>query len=198
MNCKSNKKKITIQSDSIDFSKELVPAAEALRSGELVIFPTETVYGVGASSENPEAIRKIFKAKKRLAGKPFAFHIGSWETFHQIAGEVTEVKIKILKKYWPGPITFLLNINNEKVGFRFPDNTVAIKFLNECKVPVVATSANISNQPSPINIEMTSGIWEDVAYAIDSGSTDYRGDSTVVDLSVSPPKCLREGIIKFE
>ena len=191
-------KKITIQSKEIDFSKELVQAAEALRSGELVIFPTETVYGVGASAENPEAIRRIFKAKKRPNGKPFAFHIGSWETFHQIAGEVTEDKIKILKKYWPGPITFLLNINNEKVGFRFPDNTVAIKFLNECKVPVVATSANISNQPSPINIEMTSGIWEDVAYAIDSGSTDYRGDSTVVDLSVSPPKCLREGIIKFE
>ena len=191
-------KKITIQPKEIDFSKELVQPAEALRSGKLVIFPTETVYGVGASAENPEAIKKIFEAKKRPSGKPFAFHIGSWETFHQIAENVSENNFKILEKYWPGPITFLLNVNNEKVGFRFPDNPVAIKFLNECKVPVVATSANISDQPSPINIEMTSGIWENVAYAIDSGPTIYRGDSTVVDLSVSPPKCLREGIIRFE
>ncbi len=191
-------KKITIQSEEIDFSKKLVLAAEALRSGELVIFPTETVYGVGASAENPEAIKKIFTAKKRPGGKPFAFHIGSWKTFQQIAGQVSENNLKILKKYWPGPITFLLNVNNEKIGFRFPDNPVACQFLNECKVSVVATSANISDQPSPINIEMTSGIWEDVAYAIDSGPTDHRGDSTVVDLSVSPPKCLREGIIKFE
>ena len=191
-------KKITIQSEEIDFSKELVQPAEALRSGELVIFPTETVYGVGASAENQEAIKKIFRAKKRPGSKPFAFHIGSWETFYKIAGDVTEDKMKILKKYWPGSITFLLNINNEKVGFRFPDNPVAIKFLNECKVPVVATSANISDQPSPINLDMTSGIWEYVAYAIDSGPTDHRGDSTVIDLSVSPPKCLREGIIKFE
>ncbi len=191
-------KKITTLSESIDFSKELVLAADALQSGGLVIFPTETVYGVGASAENPEAIKKIFEAKKRSTGKPFAFHIGSWETFHQIAGNVSENNLKILKKYWPGPITFLLNVNNEKVGFRFPDNPIACDFLNQCKVPVVATSANISNQPSPINIEMTSGIWEYVAYAIDSGPTDHRGDSTVVDLSVSPPKCLREGIITFE
>jgi len=191
-------KTITIKSKTIDFSKELAPAAAALRSGNLVIFPTETVYGVCASAENPEAIKKIFKAKKRSIGKPFAFHIGSWETFYQIAGDVPKNKLKILEKYWPGPITFLLNVNNEKIGFRFPDNPVACNFLNECKVPVVGTSANISDQPSPINIEMTSGIWEDVAYAIDSGPTDHRGDSTVVDLSVSPPKCLREGIIKFE
>ncbi len=191
-------KKITLQSEEINLSKELVPAANALRSGNLVIFPTETVYGVGASAENPEAIKKIFEAKQRPKGKPFAFHIGSWQTFHQIAGDVTNDNLKILKKYWPGPITFLLNVNNKKVGFRFPDNPVAISFLNECKVFVVATSANISDQPSPVNLEMTSGIWKDVAYAIDSGPTIFRGDSTVVDLSVSPPKCLREGIIKFE
>jgi len=189
---------IIVKPDLADYSNEFEPAVKALLSGELVIFPTETVYGVGARADNPKAVEKIFEAKNRPAGKPFAFHIGSWETFHQITGQVPEDKLKILKKYWPGPITFLLVINNEKLGFRFPDNHAAMQFLSECKVPVVASSANISDEPSPVNPEMTSGLWDKTAFMINSGPTNYRGDSTVVDLSVDPPKCLREGIIKFE
>ncbi len=189
---------IPIKSELTDYSEMLTPAVEALLSGDIVIFPTETVYGVGARADNPEAVDKIYRAKTRPSGKPFAYHIGSWEIFYQIAGDVTENNLKILKKYWPGPITFLLNVNNEKVGFRFPDNDVARCFLNKCGVPVVATSANISDEPSPLNVEMTSGIWNNVAYAIDSGPTAFSGDSTVVDLTVNPQECLRNGIIKFE
>ena len=143
----SKGEKISVTENSSGLAVKLEPAAQAIRAGKLVIFPTETIYGLAARADMPSAIQKIYSAKKRPSNKPFAYHIGSWNMFNKIAGNVPDDILNLLKSYWPGPITFLININGIKTGFRFPDCPVAITFLEACGVPVMATSANIRPNP---------------------------------------------------
>ena len=185
--------KISVRQNAPDIINKLIPAAKAIKQGELVIFPTETVYGIAARADMPSAIQKIYDAKNRPSGKPFAYHIGSWEMMLRITGKLPENILKILKTYLPGAYTFLLNINGVKIGVRFPTCPVAQTFLDECNCPVMATSANISNEPSPTNIDMTTAIQKYAAYIIDAGPTHEKGESTVVDLTTNPPKVVRQG-----
>ncbi|MCX7005122.1 MAG: L-threonylcarbamoyladenylate synthase [bacterium] len=177
-----------------DLPAALQPAVEALLRGELVIFPTETCYGIGARADNPAAIQRIYAAKQRPAGKPFAYHLGDWAMFNSVVGATTIDILCRLQSHWPGPITFLLDVAEIKTGFRFPSDPVAQAFLQACGVPVVATSANLSGEPSPFDAAMTRGVAPHAAVVIDAGPTTLRGDSTIVDLTVNPPVCVRRGV----
>jgi len=172
----------------------LQPAVVALLRGDLVIFPTETCYGIGARADNPAAVQCIYAAKQRPADKPFAYHLGEWAMFHHLAGPVTNDMLCCLRAHWPGPITFLLEVAGVKTGFRFPSDPVAQAFLQACGVPVVATSANLSGEPSPFDATMTRGVAPHAAVIIDAGPTTLRGDSTIVDLTCNPPVCVRRGV----
>ncbi len=189
--------KISVKSDTLNLTDEIKPAAEAVKRGELVIFPTETVYGIAARADMPSAVQKIYIAKDRPIDKPFAYHVGSWEMIFRITGEIPKEISELLRRHLPGAYTFLLNINGVKSGIRFPKCHVAQTFLNECDCPVMATSANISNEPSPTNIDMTAAIQKSAAYLIDAGPTPEKGESTVVDLTTRPPTVVRHGSGKW-
>jgi len=189
--------KITVSSSTANLIEKIKPAAEAIRRGDLVIFPTETVYGIAARADMPAAVQKIYIAKDRPIGKPFAYHIGSREMMFRITGEIPKEISELLRRHLPGAYTFLLNINGVKTGIRFPKCPVAQAFLNECNCPVMATSANISDEPSPTNIDMTADIQKFAAYIIDFGPTPEKGESTVVDLTTSPPTVVRHGSGKW-
>ena len=177
-----------------DLPAALQPAVAALLRGALVIFPTETCYGIGAHADNPAAVQRIYAAKQRPADKPLAYHIGDWAMFHHLAGALTNSIACRLRACWPGPITFLLEVAGTKTGFRFPSDPVAQAFLQACGVPVVATSANLSGEPSPFDAAMTRGVAPHAAVIIDAGPTTLRGDSTIVDLTGDPPVCVRRGV----
>jgi L-threonylcarbamoyladenylate synthase len=176
----------------------IAPAADALRGGEIVIFPTETVYGIGAAADRIDAVLRIYAVKQRPTDKPLGYHVGSWAMFRRIAGEVSDEVAALLRRHWPGPLTFLLQVQGATVGFRFPSDPVAQAFLDACGVPVVATSANISGKASPVNVEMTAGLAYAAAYVIDAGPTTWNGDSTIVDLTVQPPRCVRRGVVPWD
>jgi L-threonylcarbamoyladenylate synthase len=176
----------------------VAPAADALRAGELVIFPTETVYGLGAAAGCRDAVVRIYAVKQRATDKPLGYHIGSWEMFDRIAGQVPQATRALLERHWPGPTTFLLKVGDEKVGFRFPSDPVAQCLLTTADVPVVATSANISGADSPTHAGMTDALAYCAAYVIDAGPTMWRGDSTIVDLAEEPPRCVRRGVVPWE
>jgi L-threonylcarbamoyladenylate synthase len=188
---------IRILPDATDWKELLEPAAEAIRQGKLVVFPTETVYGIAVRADMPSAVELIYRAKQRPPDKPFAYHIGDWNMVNRICGELSPRNDAILHKYLPGPFTFLVDVNDVKTGIRFPEQPVAQCFLSLCDVPVMATSANLSGQPSPTCIEMTAAVIEETEYAIDSGTTQTGIDSTVVDLTTDPPTILRQGSVAF-
>jgi L-threonylcarbamoyladenylate synthase len=177
-----------------DLAADLQPAVAALQRGELVVFPTETCYGIGARADWLDAVARIYIAKQRPADKPFAYHIGAWSTFWQLTKHVTNDVEGQLRAHWPGPVTFLLDVAGVKTGFRFPSDPVAQALLCACGVPVVATSANLSGEPSPYDAAATRGVAPHAAYVIDAGPTALRGDSTIVDLTCNPPVCVRRGV----
>ncbi len=172
-------------------------AAKILRSGGLVGFPTETVYGLGANLLNKEAIEKLYKVKARPKAKPFTVHIESVSSIKKSGYEVTGKVKKLICKYWPGPLTIILkNKIGRKMGFRMPDNIVALELIRESRVPVVAPSANISGEAPPTT---ASGVLDQldgrIDMVLDAGPTDVGVESTVVDMTVMPPRVLREGAI---
>lgn len=177
-----------------DAAAVLAPAAEAVRRGALVIFPTETVYGIAARADDPAALQALYAAKGRPPEKPCAYHIGDWEMFHHLAGAQTTAFMEIIRPCWPGPVTFLLNVHGETRGFRFPNHPIGQLFLHMCCVPVLGTSANRSGAPSPCDAAATRDVALHCAYVIDAGPTPLRGDSTVVDLTCTPPVCVRRGV----
>jgi L-threonylcarbamoyladenylate synthase len=177
-----------------DLTVALQPAVDALLRGLLVVFPTETCYGIGARADRPDAVQRIYAAKQRPADKPFAYHIGDWAMFNQLAGPAANDIGCRLRAHWPGPVTFLLDVAGVKTGFRFPSDPVAQALLCACGVPVVATSANLSGEPSPYDAAATHSVASHVAYVIDAGPTALRGDSTIVDLTCNPPACIRRGV----
>lgn len=177
-----------------DAAALLAPAAEAVRQGALVIFPTETVYGIAARANDPAALHALYAAKGRPPEKPCAFHIGDWEMFHHLAGVPAPALMDIIRSCWPGPVTFLLNVQGEKRGFRFPSHPIGQLFLHLCGVPVLGTSANLSGTPSPCDADATRDVAPHCAYVIDAGPTSLHGDSTVVDLTHTPPVCVRRGV----
>ncbi len=185
---------IALPADPAEQSRALAPAADAVRQGALVVFPTETVYGIAVRADNQAACMRLRTAKKRPDAKPFAFHVGSWDMARRVMGDQPPSIVALLEKFLPGPFTFLLDVAGETHGLRFPESTPAQVFLDLCAVPVAATSANISGEPSPTDAAMTAALWPVASYVIDGGPTALRGDSTVVDLTVEPPRCVRCGI----
>jgi len=177
-----------------DATAVLSPAADAVRRGALVIFPTETVYGIAARADDPAALQALYAAKGRPPDKPCAYHIGDWEMFHLLAGSVPDELMKLITSCWPGPVTFLLNVQGETRGFRFPRHPAGQLFLHLCGVPVLGTSANRSGAPSPCDAQSTRDVAPYAAFVIDAGPTPLRGDSTVIDLTCIPPVCVRHGV----
>jgi len=172
-------------------------AAECLRGGGLVAFPTETVYGIGVRADDDAAVERLFALKGRDRGKPIAYHIGDLSQLEALVDEIPPVARRLADRYWPGPMTLVLpGRAGEKVGVRFPANPIARSLLRETRALVVATSANRSGEPECVTGEQVHEAFGDtVDVILDGGSSELREASTVVEVGPGGWKLLREGII---
>jgi L-threonylcarbamoyladenylate synthase len=172
-------------------------AASVLRNGGLVGFPTETVYGLGANLLDARAIRRLYKIKNRPLNKPLTVHIAGLADVKKMAGRIPLKAARLMKKYWPGPLTLVLkDRRGRKTGFRVPDNRIALRLIRAAGVPVVAPSANISGNRPPVSAkEVLRDLDGMIEVVIDGGRTKIGKESTVVDMSGRKPVILREGAI---
>jgi L-threonylcarbamoyladenylate synthase len=184
-------------------------AAQFIRAGEVVAFPTETVYGLGASVFDEAAISKIFAAKGRPADNPLIVHLADLSQLTQIAREVPDVAQKFMAAFFPGPLTLVLpkaeavplvaTAGLETVGVRMPRHPVAHEFLRACGAPVVAPSANLSGRPSPTTWAAVRADLDGRISCILKGDQSEVGlESTVVDCTGDAPTVLRAGAITLE
>ena len=183
-------------------------AAEVIRSGGIVAFPTETVYGLGANALDENGVQKIFIAKGRPQDNPLIVHVASKE-ISDLVEEVPKVAKKIMDKFWPGPITIIMKKKNiipnvtsanlDTIGIRMPSNDIALKLIELSNTPIAAPSANISGRPSPTDIERcVEDLSGRVDYIIGGEKSEVGVESTIVDCTVTPPMVLRPGGITLE
>lgn len=184
-------------------------AAEFIRRGGTVAFPTETVYGLGADVFNEAAIAKIFAAKRRPNDNPLIAHVGSVEQIASLASEINETARLLVEAFFPAPLTLVLpksarvplaaTANLATIGVRMPRSETAQEFLRACGTPVVAPSANLSGRPSPTSWQ---AVLEDLDGRIDcilrGAATEIGLESTVVDCTGEVPLILRSGAITLE
>lgn len=190
-------------------TEELKKASEILKSGGLVAFPTETVYGLGANALNEEALKKIFEAKGRPQDNPLIVHISELEQLDDLVEEIPLKVFEIMKAFWPGPLTLIMKKKKEisniitagldTIAIRMPSHPVAKELLSMAEVPVAAPSANISGKPSPTDSEH---VIEDLSGRVDAivegGKTGVGVESTVLDVSGDIPTILRPGGVTEE
>ncbi|HHT25588.1 MAG TPA: threonylcarbamoyl-AMP synthase [Clostridiaceae bacterium] len=190
-----------------DFDSALIlPAAEAIRSGELVAFPTETVYGLGANAFCETAIKKVFEVKGRPQDNPLIVHLSRLAHLTEIAINIPQIAYDLLDVFAPGPLTLILQKSDlipeivsaglPTVAIRFPSDPIAQALIELAEVPIVAPSANLSGKPSPTQAWH---VYQDLAgkipYILDGGASDYGLESTIIDLSIADPVILRPGFI---
>jgi len=207
--CEQQEKTKCDSSDRIKASQGLHEAAALLKQGEVVAFPTETVYGLGANALNPVACSRIFEIKGRPADNPLIAHVASVEDAKKIASQWTEQAEVCAKTFWPGPLTMVLPKQEivpyivsgglDTVAIRMPSHPVALELIQLAGFPLAAPSANISGKPSPTE---ASHVWHDlkgkIPMLIDAGKCEVGLESTVLDLSGKKPTILRPGGITRE
>lgn len=184
-------------------------AAKILRRGGLVGIPTETVYGLGANGLDPQAVSDIFKAKGRPQDNPLILHIPDASWLSRFCRDVPDRAYALARAFWPGPMTMILfrkpmipdvvTAGLDTVGMRCPDHPVCRAILQAAEVPVAAPSGNTSGRPSPTTAQH---MWEDMAGKIDAivdgGPCSVGVESTIIDLTCTPPRLLRPGGISLE
>jgi L-threonylcarbamoyladenylate synthase len=189
---------LVIKIDPDDPDKDVLAySAGVIRSGGIVAFPTETVYGLAANLLDDKAIEKLYKIKSRSRGKPFTVHIADPKLIKKMGCRITGAAGRLIKKFWPGPLTVILRSKGgKKVGFRMPANIVALELIASSGVPIVAPSANISGRRPPTSAGgALKGLSGKIDVVLDAGRTKVGIESTVIDMTVSPPMILREGAI---
>ena len=180
--------------------KSIADAAKIVREGGLVVFPTETVYGIAANLLDEKAVERLYRVKARPEGKPFTVHISDLKMIRDMRCAITGTAEKLIIEFWPGPLTIILKTEKgQKRGFRMPANKIALELIRASGVPVIAPSANLSGKSAPTTAEEAMvDLEEKVDMVIDGGRTKVGLESTVVDLTVEPFKVLRAGAIKEE
>lgn len=190
----------------------LQEAADILRSGGLVVFPTETVYGLGADATDPEAVARIFQVKGRPPDNPLIVHVADAAAVGTVAENIPDVAHRFMARFWPGPLTLVMPAHPalprivtaglDTVAVRSPAHPVAQALLAAARVPLAAPSANRSGMPSPTRAEHVLADFQDQGEAIgvllDAGPCTIGVESTVLDLTSEPPVVLRLGRVAPE
>jgi len=186
--------------------EKIKEAAQDILNGKLVIFPTETVYGIGANALNDNACKNIFKAKGRAGDNPLIVHVNNVDMIKQLVEEPNEVEKILISTFCPGPFTLILKAKNiipksvtaglDTVGIRMPSNKIANKLIEYAGVPIAAPSANVSGRPSGTKIEDILKEFDGkVSTIIDDGMVDIGLESTVVRVIDNKVRILRPGKI---
>lgn len=195
---------------AVNSIKAYEQAATLLQDGQLVAFPTETVYGLGAIATNAKAVAAIFEAKGRPSDNPLIVHIGTKQAVEQYCTNVSTLAKQCMASFWPGPLTLVMQAKPNMlatnvtaglstVGVRMPDHPVALQLLQTVNAPVAAPSANRSGKPSPTR---ASHVYDDlvgrIPLILDGGRTGIGLESTVLDVTQHPPVILRPGGVTKE
>lgn len=197
-----------IDINNIDY-EEIKIQAKLLREGKTVIFPTETVYGLGANALDENAVKKIYEAKGRPSDNPLIVHIYEKKEVYDLAKDISDKAKLVIEKLWPGPITIILNKKDiipyktsgglNTVAIRMPSNIIARAIIKEAGIPIAAPSANISGRPSPTKAKH---VYEEMNGRVDGivlgGDSNFGLESTVLDLTEETPMILRPGSITKE
>lgn len=190
---------------SNDYEKLKKPA-QILKSGGIVVFPTETVYGIGVNSLDKTAIEKLYTVKNRPVNKPISLLISNIEMIENVAKDILPEEYALMKAFMPGPLTIilkkkdnisnLLTANTNTIGVRMPANEIALNLINYAGMPIATPSANISGKPSGTNIEtIMKDFGNSVDVYIDGGESKLGLASTVVQIVNGIPNILRQGVI---
>lgn len=189
--------------------EKIVTAADFIKKGGLVAFPTETVYGLGVDALNPQAVRDLFEAKRRPLDNPPIVHIERVQSVRKLAEDVPSKTESLLENFWPGPLTLIFNRSEvvpdvtvaglDTVAIRMPEHPVALALIRESGCPIAAPSANLAGRPSPTTVRH---VLDDLQGRIDAilnaGPTPIGVESTVLDMTVTPPQVLRPGGTPYE
>jgi len=189
--------------------KKVQVAADLIRKGGLVAFPTETVYGLGADALNSKAVLALFEAKKRPLDNPPIVHVENMSDVRRLAEQVPLKAERLMKEFWPGPLTLIFKRSEkvpdvtvaglETIAIRMPQHAVALALIKESNCPIAAPSANLAGKPSPTSAKH---VFVDlngrIEAILDGGPTPIGVESTVLDLSVDPPQVLRPGGASLE
>lgn len=181
-------------------------AAKMLKDGELVAFPTETVYGLAANGLNQQAVKALYEAKERPSYKAFSLQVADVAMAEEIAEEITPMAKALMDAFCPGPITIILKKKKEipsivtggknTVGIRIPDNPVALAVLKQARIPLAVPSANVSSHPSP---KSATDVFYDmqgrIPLILDGGACSIGTESTIVDCTDEIPVIIRHGAI---
>lgn len=183
--------------------------AEAINTGKTVVFPTETVYGLGSNALDAQAVKKIFEAKGRPTDNPLIVHIAYPVQVDELAKDISPKAKKLMDRFWPGPLTLLLwkksavpdvvTAGLPKVGIRMPSNPIAHALLKEADTPIAAPSANLSGKISPTHADdVIDDLYDRVDIIIDGGDSKEGIESTVIDMTAEVPLLLRPGTVTQE
>lgn len=183
--------------------------AQIIQEGGIVIFPTETVYGIGVNGLNETAIKKLYEVKQRPINKPISLLVNSIEMIEKVAKDITEIEYDLIKRFLPGPLTIVLKKKDivpdivtagfDTIGIRMPENKIALKLIEYAGVPIATPSANISGRPSGTNLKAIMKDFNDkVDYFIDGGISKIGVASTIVQVVNDNPYILRKGKISEE
>lgn len=190
---------------------DILKAAQLLKAGELIAFPTETVYGLGADAMNEQAVQQVYLAKGRPSDNPLIVHIAKTEELVDLVAEVPEVAQQLMNQFWPGPLTLIFNAKEgifaptvtaglNSVAIRMPNNQATLELIKAANTPLVGPSANTSGRPSPTTSEH---VYHDlkgkIAGILEDGQTGLGLESTVLDITnPARPMILRPGAVTRE
>ena len=194
--------------DNINLERLKKPA-KMIKEGKIVIFPTETVYGIGTNGFKSDSIKKIYELKKRDFNKPISLLVNSIDMIQTVAKDITDLEYALINRFCPGPFTIILKkkkevpdiltANGDTVGIRMPDSLIAKTLIDYSGVPIATPSANISGKPSGTSIANIMKDFKDsVDCIIDNGESKLGIASTIVKVENEKPIILREGAIKKE
>ncbi len=200
---------IILKADNENIKAVTEKAAEIIKQGGLVAFPTETVYGLGGNGLDSKAAEKIYEAKGRPSDNPLILHISELSQLRPLVREVPKSAEMLISHFWPGPLTLIFKKTDivpykttgglDTVAIRFPENKVARQFISACNVPIAAPSANSSGRPSPTRASHVEfDLKGRIDMIIDGGRCEFGLESTIVDVSGDRPCLLRPGSITVE
>lgn len=184
--------------------------AALINAGQLVAFPTETVYGLGADATNEAAVKQVYAAKGRPSDNPLIVHVADIETVQKYVQPLDDASLKLMNTFWPGPLTLIFKLKPnalsqsvtgglDTAAFRFPANQATLDLITTAGVPLVGPSANTSGKPSPTTAQhVLHDLDGKIAAVVDDGPTKVGVESTVLDMSVTVPTILRPGGIAKE
>ena len=196
-------RKVDVDNIDMEVIKE---ASDILHAGDMVAFPTETVYGLGADALDEKASKKIYAAKGRPSDNPLIVHVANEQQILPLVKEIPESARKLMKAFWPGPLTIIFNKSDvvpygttgglDTVAIRMPNHKVALTLIEESNIPIAAPSANTSGRPSPTTaMHVMDDLNGKISMVIDGGAVGIGIDSTIVDVTGDIPMILRPGYI---